>query len=343
MSEEQVSYRSASYFEIVNQGTVNWRDHRDAAYWEYRRKWQEYPVKRYHGDFPLHIDIDLTNACNLKCIMCPRTHYIESHNKNWSPDGKIGFMTAKLFHRVVDQAAAEGAYSIKLNYLGEPLLHPRVVELIDLAARRGLWVMMNTNAVLLSEEMSARLIGAGLSDIFFSVDSPYPREYERIRVGAKFDQVIDNIRKFVQVKNRLGAHHIQTRASMVLDSGPEARQTIDDYKNLFTDLGVAEIGFGLPSEMNLDYWKEYGRIPGFVCADPYNRLFVYWDGLVGPCCGHWERGYVMGDANTENIKDIWVGRRYRLLREIHEQGRYDRIPICRECSVPWLSTQEVSS
>jgi radical SAM protein with 4Fe4S-binding SPASM domain len=343
MPEERITYKSNSYYEIANPDPAGWRHHRDDEYREYRKKWQEYPDKRFAGDFPLHVDIDPTNACNLKCTMCPRTHYLEQGNTRWAPEGKIGFMSFDLYCRVIDQAADGGAYSVKLNFLGEPLLHPRIVDFVQYASQKGLEVMINTNAVLLTEERSARLLEAGLDDIFFSVDSPYAEVYERIRVGAKFHRVIDNIRRFIELKERLGKHHVQTRASMVLDPEDTDRKIREDYKKLFYGLGVAEIGFGLPSEMEVDYWKTHGKIDGFVCRDIYNRMFVYWDGLIGPCCGDWERGYILGDANEDRLKEVWQNDRYKKLREAHEENRYETIPICRVCSVPWLSTKEVAS
>jgi hypothetical protein len=342
MTSNNVTYRSPSYYEVANPGISDWREHRGPEYWEYRRQWRENPADHRAGDFPLHVDIDPTNACNLKCTMCPRTHYLASGNRRWAPDGKIGYMAWDLFVRVIDQASSNGAYSIKMNYLGEPLLHPRIVDMVSYAHTRGLEVMMNTNAVLLTPDLSRRLLEAGLDDIFFSVDSPYSRDYERIRVGARFDQVIDHIGRFVEIKEKLGLRHVQTRASMVIDSVEGSVKARADYQALFAGLGVAEIGFGLATDMNLDYWATYGKIHGFTCPDLYNRLFVFWDGLIGPCCGEWERGYLMGDANEYELIDIWHGERYRRIRSAHEAGRYEDIPICRRCSVPWLSRQEVA-
>jgi hypothetical protein len=337
---DKVSYRSPSYYEIALEDRNGWRDHRDAAYFTYRAEWDRRAEKLDPGDFPLHIDIDPTNACNLKCVMCPRTHYLKTGNANWAPGGRIGYMDLDLYRRVIDQAAEGGAASIKLNYLGEPLLHPHLIDMIAHAAGRGLEPMMNTNAVLLDRNVSQQLIDAGLKDIFFSVDSPYPEEYERIRVGARFDRVIDNIAGFIRVLERSGVKDVQTRVSMVLGSEPGREQTKRDYIQLFQGLGVAEIGFGLPSDMDVDYWARYGPIHGFACPDPYRRLFVFFDGLIGPCCGDWERGLIMGDARTDNLADVWRNDAYRRLRDAQAQGRYWDVAICRQCSVPWLSTQE---
>jgi radical SAM protein with 4Fe4S-binding SPASM domain len=217
-----------------------------------------------------------------------------------------------------------------------------VIAQVRRAKELGLLVMMNTNATLLDGPLSLELLRAGVDDIFFSVDSPYADEYESIRVGADFFRVLDNIRTFVETKDRLGCHHVQTRASMVVRLDDEdSRRAREDYKLLFRSLGVAEIGFGLMTDMKTDYRRKYGRVPGFVCRDPYSRMFVFWDGAVGPCCGEWERGYLLGHAAEDDLADIWHNEKYLALRQAHEQGRYDSIGICRRCSVPWLSLQEV--
>jgi radical SAM protein with 4Fe4S-binding SPASM domain len=342
MAREQITYRSPSYYEIGDVSRPSWRDFRGPDYAEYRRLWEERPALRDPGPFPLHIDIDPTNACNLKCTMCPRTHYLESGNTSWAPDGKIGYMDWKLFTTVIDQAAANGAYSIKLNFLGEPLLHPQVVQQIAYAHDRGLEVMMNTNATLLTPKLSRQLLEAGLDDIFFSVDSPYPEEYQRIRRGANFHQVIHNIGRFVEIKDNRGFRHVQTRVSMVLPPlDRDSAQARQDFKDLFLCLGVSEIGFALPTDMKLDYWETYGPLDGFVCRDPYHRMFIFWDGKIGPCCGEWERRFLVGDARTEKLEDVWHNKIYQTLRQAHEQGRYHKLGTCRQCSVPWLSRQEV--
>ncbi|MFH1091224.1 MAG: radical SAM protein [Pseudomonadota bacterium] len=342
MNRGRISYRSPSYYEVATENKRSWRNFRDETYWEYRRLWEERPLKMDPGDFPLHVDVDTTNACNLRCTMCPRTHYLDTGRTAWAPKGKIGFIDFKLYQKIIDQAADGGAYSIKINWLGEPLLHPEVIEQVHYAHQRGLEVMMNTNATLLNREMSERLLEAGLADVFFSVDSPYPEVYEQTRVGARFEQVLGHIRTFIETQQRLGLYHVQTRVSMVIDPcRPEIEKEKEDFKRLFLDLGLAEIGYGLLTDMKVDYRQEYGRIEGFVCRDIFHRLFVFLDGEIGPCCGHWERGFRLGNIKTDTLKNIWHNRSYQVLRETHAGGRYDRIPMCRACSVPWLSRQEI--
>ncbi len=334
---EEISYRSPTYYELAAPPELDWRPHRPQAWHDYRAAWEARPQTKDAGSFPLHLDIDPTSRCNLRCSMCPRT-YLKDKGAPF-PLGDISF---DFYARLITEGAANGLQSIKLNFLGEPLLYPRLPEMVALAAEKGLWVMLNTNATLLTEALGRDLLKAGLTDIFFSVDSPYPAEYEAVRVGANFNKTISNIAAFMELKTYLGKNALQTRASMVLpenSEAPDLARIKADYIKLFRNLGVAEIGFGLPSVMGFDYNAAYGLFPDFICPDLFRRMFVFWDGPVGPCCGDWERRLIMGNAHEKTIAEIWLDEPYLTLRAAHIEGNYGQIPACRTCSVPYLSTQ----
>ena len=338
---QEITYRSPTYYELAAPPELDWRVYRGEDYRQYRLEWEQRPLRHDPGVFPLHLDIDPTNRCNLGCRMCPRTYYVQEGRTEWNPKDRLGDMDFDLFAALVEEGARLGLQSVKLNFLGEPLMYKRLPEMVALAARAGLWVMINTNATLLSERMSEELLQAGLTDIFFSFDSPYPEQYEKVRVGAKYEHTLANIETFMKVKKRLGQNLVQTRASMVLPEniGPEEEERIkSDYLRLFRNLEVAEIGFGLPTVMGLDYEKTYGLFPGFICPDLFRRMFVFWDGPVGPCCGDWERRLIMGDVTASSLSEIWNGPAYQKLRQAHLEGRYQDVPACRACSVPYLST-----
>jgi hypothetical protein len=272
--------------------------------------------------------------------MCPRTYYLNLGEKDWAPKG-LGDMDIELYKKLINEGAREGLKSVKLNFLGEPLLYKDLVEMVALAREAGLWVMLNTNAVLLTKDLSRRLLLAGLTDIFFSFDSPYQKEYEAIRVGASYQKVLDNIASFMDILSALNLKAVQTRASMVLPEEPSGREEIKaDYVKLFRDLRVAEIGFGLPSVMGRDYASLNPKT--FLCPDLFRRLFVYHDGVYGPCCGDWARQIPLGSvADGRSLKEVWLGPELTRLRQKHQTGSYRDILACEGCSVPYLSTLEV--
>jgi hypothetical protein len=269
--------------------------------------------------------------------MCPRTYYLSQGQTEWAPQG-LGDLDFALAESLIKGGASQGLQSIKLNFLGEPLLYPRLVDLVALAAQAGLWVMLNTNAVALTENLGRELLLAGLTDIFFSFDSPYPQEYEAIRVGASYERVLSNIRAFMATKESLGLKAVQTRASLVLPEAALSRERLKaDYTRLFRDLKVAEIGFGLPTVMGRDYSSL--NPPTFTCPDLYRRVFVFQDGVYGPCCGDWARRIDLGSLQDgRSLQEVWLGQEYAQLRAAHQKGDFRAIAACRGCSVPYLST-----
>lgn len=308
---------------------MEWEKTRGPRYWEYRRKWEEYPKKMYAGEFPLHLDIETTNACNLRCPMCPRT--IQQLEKA----GKVGYMDFEFYKSLINQGAENGLCSVKLNYLGEPLIHPDIAKQVKYTKEKGvIEVMFNTNAVALTEELSRKLLEAGLDSIFFSVDSLYREKYNAIRVGADFDQVIKNIKNFVKIKNEGDYKHVQTRVSMVVMGNP--REELEEYKKFgFDFLGVDLVGYGELVDYTTEgegYPQYYN--PNFACAQLFQRMFIMWDGIVTLCCVDNKRESIMGNARKEKLKDIWRNEKYEKIRVAHTAGKYYKIPICRKCYVP---------
>jgi len=126
----------------------------DLNYLFYRLNW--YAVEKFHyiTNFPVHIDFETTNFCNLKCTMCP--HSLDGGF------GEQGIMDFDIFKKVIDEGAGEGLKSIKLNIRGEPLLHPRLADMVRYAKTKGIIeVMFNTNGLLLDKAKTKALIEAG--------------------------------------------------------------------------------------------------------------------------------------------------------------------------------------
>jgi len=320
---------NATYGEIrKNPGKLmEWEKLRSGKYWEYRKNWEEYPKKGITPEFPLCLDIETTNICNLDCIMCGRTILIA--RDEYADIGKMGFDT---YRNIIDQGAEYSLPSVKLMYLGEPLAHPDLGKQIKYAKDAGvLDVMFNTNATLLTEEKSYEILEAGLDSIFFSFDSMDPETFNKIRVGADFQDVMDNILRFIEIKEKNGYNHVHTRASMTI-----IEHDIDDlekFKDFWLD-HVDVVGFGLYHNILDDYDDNSPYNTNFRCAQPFQRIFIMWDGVVTPCCADDNRRYPLGNIHDSSIYDIWHGPEANHLRSAQLNGCYKDIDICAKCYVP---------
>ena len=315
-----------TYNEVVY--SEDWKRHRSAAYFEYRRLWDEIPRGKVETDFPIHLDIETTNVCNLKCPMCPRTMLIE--HDAFSP---LGLMTREEYASIIDQATAHGLKSIKLNYLGEPLAHKDVVWQVEYAKKKGvLDVMMNTNATLLRPGRAEELLKAGLDNVFVSFDAISPDLFADRRVGTSIGRVIDNVYQFVKLRNAKYPH-VQVRVSMVMYKEKKWLDQFEGLKIMWRDL-VDAVGFGYYTERAPDAQRDFPQVPGFWCAQPFQRMFLKYNGNVTICCVDDKDEVTVGNWREQPLHAIWNGQAYKEIRYLHASGDYYKMAMCRKCYLP---------
>ena len=146
--------------------------------------------------FPKDLSIETTTECNLHCVMCTRAIGAIPDRKHL-PTEQLDQLVPYLRH----------AEFIQLHGTGEPLLSPsfwRALELIGKDSRETKCVSINTNGLLLNKDNIERLIDSPLHNINVSLDAATPDTYRKIR-GADFSSVLNNIRKFVRIRDQLGA------------------------------------------------------------------------------------------------------------------------------------------
>lgn len=233
-------------------------DHRraDPRFQEYRRRWTEYPPSFTVGEFPIHLAIEWTGVCNLRCPFCATT------TKKWGPDVP-GYMKLDLYKQVVDEAAAEGVYSAKLSFRGEPTLHRQLPEMVAYAKAKGILdVYFNTNATLLDEKLIHQLIDAGLDRISVSFEGTTKEAYEAYRVGARFHTVIENVWCLRRIRDERGLGHPQIRVQAVVL--PELRDSFQQYVEFWTPV-ADEVGcVDMRREGPMDDHR--GLIADWACA-----------------------------------------------------------------------------
>ena len=294
------------------------------------------------GHAPLCIDIETAAICDLACPFCYRESLA-------TPDKIIN---EKLFKKIVDEAAEMGVPSMKFNYRGEPLMHPKLHEMIYYAKKKGvIETIINTNATHLTEETSKRLIDSGLDFMIYSFDGGTKETYERMRPGRfkknKFEDVYENIVGFSNTREKINAKFPRTKIQMILTH--EAYSEQGSFYNLFhncvdevtvtqyserggniEDLSQAdkEKHIKLCKDFNLPNDSPYlrksdgsmsisnSRVP---CGQPYQRMFVTYDGRVAMCCEDWGAMHPIGYVSNESFDDEDADK--KLVLDRIESGR----------------------
>ena len=312
-------------------------DIKGPEFMEYRRKWDAAQRYEIELDYPLHVDLEIIFACNLRCPMCIISLPKEELATWGDQKTKMTLETAK---RIIDEGVRNGQASLGLNGTNEPLMIPYLVEMIEYARDQGIIdIMFNTNGLLLTEELCHKLIDSGLTRIMFSLDAITEETYDIIRVRSDFNRVMNNIETFLRVKREKGAVLPLVRVSFVKMSinEHELEDFIEHWINKVDFLSIQQ--FGNPFQGQKKGEKEGLRAESldfqfedtFRCPQPWVRALVRNDGRVLPCCAFLGMKFEYGNIYDNSIKELWHGKQWTNLRRLHSKGNYKEEPICVEC------------
>jgi len=158
---------------------------------------------------PYVISWNLTYRCNLACEHC----YLDAGAKplvgtdNFADRSELG--TEECF-RVIDEIAAFAPECLTILTGGEPLLRRDILEIVQRAAERELWVVVGTNGVRITENVARRLAEAGARGLSLSLDALDPERHDRFRkVRGAWQNTVEG----AEILNRTGLPFIvQTTA-----------------------------------------------------------------------------------------------------------------------------------
>jgi MoaA/NifB/PqqE/SkfB family radical SAM enzyme len=144
--------------------------------------------------YPWDIEIEVTTKCNLRCTICEHTY--------WKKDPYMGRdLSLEDFKKIIAQFP-----KLKwINLTGEGLafLNKEFLDIVRYAKQRNIFVAIVDCFTQLDEKVGRELIKAGVEKLWVSIDGASKETYEAIRVGANFDQVVENIRTFVHLKREM--------------------------------------------------------------------------------------------------------------------------------------------
>lgn len=299
--------------------------------------------------FPSSIFIEITNRCNLKCPMCPRKYLTR----------RLMHMDFLLFKKLINEISpfdSQGLLSlVGLHLFGEPLLHPRFLDMLKYAGEKLSRVCQNhdklnptmsglgfsTNAVFLTPEKATGILHSNTTLVGLSLDGATKKSYGRMRRGSSFEKVIENIEYLLREKRSLGREYpflaiqiiktkitvkeiedFRTRWSRAIRSVPGSSIFIKPY----TDWA------GQVSEPS--FWEKRKGIFFYrPCGSLWNTLVIYADGSVSVCCYDVNGKLKIGNVMEQSLKEIWNSQALGRLRNILLSGGASNIEMCRNCDM----------
>ncbi len=142
--------------------------------------------------YPKYIEIEITSRCNKRCIMCEHTHWHEPARD----------LTLKEFVSLTDQFDLRW---VNLTGEGDAFLNKDYLQMIEHLKHRKTSVFLVDSFDLINEQVSERLVRAGVDGIYISMDGATKKTYETIKVGNNFDKVRTNIQSLLAWKKKLNS------------------------------------------------------------------------------------------------------------------------------------------
>lgn len=284
-----------------------------------RMKWHWAPRVFLVVDFPTHLDIEASASCQMRCPMCLRRSI---------PDMAHGNMDFELYRKIIDEASERGVYSIKLSWRGEPLLNPRIVDMVRYAKDKGIKdVAFLTNGERLSEKMARELTDAGLDWISFSIDG-LGETYERIRWPETFEGITKKVKFLKDYRSEKGKKKPLIRVQTIWGAVKDNPKEYFDFWEKLADK-VCIIADQVRHEK-----EKFPRKPGYICAEPWRRIVISYNGIVPNCISDYEELNVLGDVNSQTLYEIWHGDKFNKLRKLIKNGKIFENKPCAVCHEP---------
>ncbi|MBI5511757.1 MAG: radical SAM protein [Deltaproteobacteria bacterium] len=270
--------------------------------------------------FPTVIDLELSNRCNLACVMCPRL----------PQNAHSGAMRVELLDRLLDEAFRFPSRIFRLHGSGEPLLAPTFEHAVNriTTAPGEHAVHLVTNGHLLDRSMARFLLSHAVPQVTVSLGAATRETYEKVRSSTHFDEVVKNVIHFIDERDRRGS---PTVIGVQLVRVPPADAEAEAFVAFWSRFDVVveiwhDVNWGrraLDAPVTLD-------LP--ACERLWDSTVVCWDGRVALCCIDCYRLHVVGNVQNATLHQVYNGPSLEDIRDRHRRHATERLPLCVDCS-----------
>lgn len=285
-----------------------------------------YGIKSEAKAFPLMCVLSFTYICNAQCPNCPYTNSQIREDYRDRP-----FMEEDTYKIIADQCGPHKTW-IRISGGGEPMLHPKAVELIEYAKKVGAKVGLITNGSRFTVENSIRLLEAQVDMIEFSVDAGDPQTYSVVRKGLSWENLMSNAKRMVALRNKLKSKtKIIASAINQVDVDIEAvakvwEAIVDNFqKRKYLTWGINDPSKSADAS---PYLPPEQVIP---CPFIFERLNIDSRGKVMVCGLDIAAKTDLGNVHEKSITEIWHGEAFEYYRQVHLNRKGNEIELCRNC------------
>jgi len=290
---------------------------------------------------PVIYNIETTNACNMRCKMCPRTTRMTR---------KIEFLDEETFKKVISQIRpwtkeewekwqtfVEQNYGIDKNSMSEnhfflyiipkviqlhgygaPLLDKNMPEYIKLLTEKCFLSYFSCNHANINIEKTIKMFENGLDYIKYSIESVDDIRHKKIRGDASdFTKSYQKILRLLEIKKK-GKY--KTTIIITMLNLNQKSQT-EEFERLKKAFEGKDVYIYLKSEDQQWYREDYHGTNSVhwseICKHPWMSMTIKSNGEVAMCMEDFNNEIILGDAKKESLYDIWNSQKYAQFRKDH--------------------------
>lgn len=292
-------------------------------------------------DTPFTLFISPSQLCNFKCHFCAQSLPAEKKKEE-------GFVAInqdfEVFKKIAEQSKAfPNKYKrILLTGLGEPLMNPRIVDMVKMLNEYQVAERLEifTNAALLNEKLTDGLIDAGLTRLRISVQGTDAEKYKKhCGVNIDFDKFVQGIKYFYEKGRGKCSIYIKI-IEEELDGEEDRQKFFDIFGGICDDIFIENLVRAQP--MMGDYDNEiaiaktfYGEISQRrdVCPYIFYSLQTDSEGNCYPCPPlSLPLSFSLGNTNKQPLTEIWNGEKHRALMLSHLRKDGSKCDLCKKCT-----------
>jgi len=308
--------------------------------------------------YPSYLEIEATQGCPHKCVMCETTF--------WNEPTLI--LSWKKFRHIVDQFP--DLKWIGINAIGEPFLNRKFMNMLRYMSEKQVCQELYTTTQMLNEKDMRDFVKYGIVELFkFSLDAATPETYKKIRPKINWENEINNIKALDYYKKKYNKYfpEIHFHYLIMKQSIGETLDFLDFINGLNIDVAniyfsrllhnfkeINDVYIEVPEDLVIKL-QEKGKklnIPVSFSQDIHNQApinecvawqmpYIFADGTVISCCcmnlqnrRDWQRKTSLGNIFDKSFREIWIDEPYTKLRNMLWNKKPNLAhPACKMCNI----------
>ena len=182
-------------------------------------------------DYPLEVHLDISNACNQRCVMCPR--FSTLLNDRFEPRRRFLPPVRDYINEL-----ARSALKVQISGWGEPTAHPEFGQFLECLAENRVLIEFFTNGSKL-ERWAPAIVDSRVHRVTISLSGTTAREYESVYAGGNFERLITGIERLATARSSAGMRYPLIEVNSLSFRHHMAK--LDRFVEMLAELGVDRI------------------------------------------------------------------------------------------------------